>query len=138
MHDEEGHAVLDAFLVGLILMMPLMWMLIAASSLHRAAFASTSAAREAGLIAARSDSAADAHSRAQAAVARALSEQGVDPDVAKVSLYWAPERDAPVRIEVQVPVKVFAIPFVSRHVGPAILVKARHVAHADPYRSLDV
>ena len=137
MRNEEGYAVLDAFLIGLILMVPLVWMLTAASSLHRTALASTSAAREAGLMAARAVSASDAHGRARAAVSRALSERGVDPGRSRISLSWTPQRDGAVSIEVMVPVKLLAIPFVGRPVGPVIWVKARHVAHTDPYRSFD-
>ena len=137
MKDEAGYAVMDAFLVGLILMVPLIWMLIAASSLHRAALASASAVREAGLVASRAGTASDAHGRARAAVARALSEQRVDPDHSRVSLSWAPDRNAAVRAEVEIPVQVLTIPFLDRRIGPAILVKASHVVHRDPYRSLD-
>ena len=137
MKDEGGYAALDAFLVGLLLIVPVTWMLIAAASLHRTALASTSAAREAGFLAARAVTASDAHDRARAAVARALSDQGVDPDTSRVSLSWAPDRDAGVRIEVKVPVRILTIPFVGRPAGPVIMVKASHAVHIDPYRSID-
>lgn len=137
MNDEGGYAVLEAFLVGLILMVPLVWMLTVASTLHRTALASSSAAREAGLIAARAVTAAEADRKARAAVARALSEQGIDPDSSIVSLSWVSDRRATVGVEVEVPVRVLTIPFVGRPSGPMILVRASHVAHTDPYRSLD-
>lgn len=138
MRNEEGYAVMDAFLIGLILTVPLLWMLMVVSSLHRTALASTSAAREAGLVASRAAAAGDAHRGARAAISRSLSERGVDPDTSTMSLSWAPDRDAAVRVEIKIPVRVLTIPFLGRPVGPTIWVRANHVAHVDPYRSVDV
>lgn len=137
MKDEGGYAVMEVFLVGLLLLVPLIWMLIAASSLHRTALASASAVREAGLVASRALTASDAQGRARAAVARALSERGVDPAGSRMSLAWATERDAAVNVELEIPVHVLVVPFVGRPMGPVVWVKARHLARIDPYRSLD-
>lgn len=139
MRGEHGYAVMESFLVGLILMVPSIWVLTAASSLHRAALASSSAVREAGLVASRAGGSSDTEAGARSAVARALSERGVDPDRSKVALFWAgePRRGAAVHVRVEIPVPVLTVPFVGRPVGPVVWVKARHVAQVDPYGSLD-
>lgn len=137
MRNESGYAVMEAFLVGLVLMVPLTWLLLAASSLHRTALTSSSAVREAGLAASRSVSASDAHRQARTAIVRVLSERGIDPSNSEVSLSRVGGRDSTFRVHLQVPVPVLAVPFVGRPVGPVIWVKARYVGRGDPYRSLD-
>lgn len=136
MSDERGYAAMEAFLVGLVLMVPLIWVSIAASSLHRTALASSSAVREAGIVASRAANAASAQREVGGAIARALLERGVNADGSRFFLSWAAGRSGPVHVELEVPVPILAVPFVGRPVGPAIWVKARHVAHREPYRSV--
>lgn len=137
MRTEDGYAVLEAFLLGVILLLPLIWLLTVSGDVQRSALASASAVREAGLAVSRASAPAEARQHADSAVRRALSEQGLKGRAATVSLSWDGERGRGDLIEVRVemPVRVLRVPFLRQAVGPAIWVKARHVARVEPYRS---
>lgn len=137
--NERGYALIEALLVGLILIVPLIWVLTAAASLHRSALASASAVREAGLAASRAATATEATTHARSALGRALSERGLDPSRARVQLSWRNPlgRAGAVEVKLETAVDVIRIPFVGRPMGPVIWVRARHVAHVEPYRSLE-
>lgn len=130
---------MEALLLGLVLIVPLIWVLTAAGSLHRSALASAAAVREAGLAASRAGTATEATAHARSALSRALSERGLDPARARVQLSWRNSlgRAGAVEVRLETPVDVITIPFVGRPTGPVIWVRARHVAHVEPYRSIE-
>lgn len=133
---EDGQAVVEAVLLCAVLIVPLIALLSVLSDVHRAALATTAAARAAGFDAARSASAPDAASAVDAAVGRALLDHSLDPRDARVR--WSGGglgRGVPVEVEVSYPVPVFGIPFTGAAAGPSVWVTARHVARVDPYRS---
>lgn len=137
--NEKGYAVMEAVLVGLVLTVPLIWVLTAAASLHRSALASASAVREAGFAASRAGTASEATAHARSALGRALSERGVDPSRVRIDLSWRSSlgRAGAVQVRIETPVDVLRIPFVGRRLGPVIWIRARHLAHVEPYRSLE-
>jgi hypothetical protein len=136
--SESGQAVVEALLLGMLLLVPLIWTLGVLADLHRSALAATAAAREAGFDAARSATLAAADAAVAEAVERALADQGLDPGEARVR--WdagsSLRRGGPVEVEVAYPVTVVQAPLLGRVSGPSVWVRARHVARVDPYRSL--
>lgn len=137
MRNDSGYAALEAFLLGLVLLLPAMWLLSVSADVHRSALASAAAVREAGLAASRAASAADAGRHAGSAARRALAEGGLRPSAASVSLSSpsALGRGGLVEVRIEMPVPVLRVPFIRHAVGPAIWVRARHVARVEPYRS---
>lgn len=135
--SERGSAVIETILLGLLFMVPLIWLVGVLADTHRGALASTAAAREAGIEAARATTTAQAERAIQVAVAEAFRDHGLDPADASVSWSLAPnqERGAAVVVEVGYPVTVLQAPFIGRVAGPSVDVNARHVARIDPYRS---
>ena len=134
--DESGLAIVETLLLGLLLLVPLIWGLTVLSELHRAALATTAAAREAGFDAARASTLPEAQRRVDAAVAAAFADHGLDPADARVE--WVrPDlvRGAAVEVEVSYAIAVFQAPFLGRVAGPEVWVKASHVARVDRYRS---
>jgi hypothetical protein len=135
---ESGQAVVEALLIGMLLLVPLIWTLGVLADLHRSALAATAAAREAGFDAARSATLAAADTAVTEAVERALADQGLDPGQARVR--WDAgrllRRGGAVEIEVSYPVTVLQAPLLGRVTGPSVWVRAQHVARVDPYRSL--
>jgi hypothetical protein len=125
-------------LLGMLLLVPLIWALGVLADLHRGALATAAAAREAGFQAATASSETTAAAAVEAAVARALSDGGIDPRRARASWAAVPrlERGAVVEVEVSYPVTVLQAPFLGRVAGPSIWVTSRHLARIDPYRSL--
>jgi hypothetical protein len=133
---ERGQALIETLLLGLILMAPLLWGLGVLADLHRAALATSAAAREAGFEAARSIDPLGARSLANDAVFAALRDNGLDPSKARVD--WSIgrlERGAPIEVVISYPVPVFQAPFIGQVSGPAIWTHAKSVARIDRYRS---
>jgi hypothetical protein len=136
--DQRGQALIESLLLGMLLLVPLIWALGVLADLHRGALATAAAAREAGFHAATASSETTAAAAVEAAVARALSDGGIDPRRARASWAAVPrlERGAVVEVEVSYPVTVLQAPFLGRVAGPSIWVTSRHLARIDPYRSL--
>lgn len=75
--SDEGTAVVEFVFLAVLLLIPLIYVVLAALSVQRAAFASTAAAREAARAYATATSDADGERRAEEAVALAMHDQGV-------------------------------------------------------------
>jgi hypothetical protein len=134
--EEAGLALVETLLLGLLLLAPLVWGLGILSELHRAALATTAAAREAGFDAARAPTAAEAGRRIDAAVASAFADHGLDP--ADATVEWTSrelDRGGDVEIRVTYATPVLQAPFLGSVSGPSISVNAAHVARVDPFRS---
>lgn len=135
MNRQEGSALVETFLLAMVLLVPLLWALGVLAELHRGALATSAAAREAGLEAARAPDTADAERAVAGAVHRALVNHGLDPGDATVR--WSADpgfpRGAVVEVVVSYPVTVTQAPLLGEVAGPSITVRASHVARIDPY-----
>ena len=134
---EDGHAVVETILLGLLLLVPLIWVLGVLADVHRTALAATAAVREAGFEAARAADRSGAARAVDRAVTQAFTNQGLDPRQARVrvSAGGRLERGTAIEVEVSYPVTVAQAPLLGRVAGPSIWIRARHVARVDPYRS---
>lgn len=74
---DEGSAIVEFVWLGVLLMVPLVYVVLAALSVQRAAFAETSAAREAARAYATAGSDALGEQRAEQAVALVMRDHGV-------------------------------------------------------------
>ena len=74
---DNGSALVEFTWLAVLLMIPLVYVVLAAVSVQRAAFATTAAAREAARAYATASSDAEGEQRAEAAVALAMHDQGV-------------------------------------------------------------
>ena len=74
---DEGSALVEFTWLAILLMIPLVYVVLTAVSVQRAAFATTAAAREAARAYATASSDAEGEQRAEAAVALAMHDQGV-------------------------------------------------------------
>jgi hypothetical protein len=134
---ENGQALVESILLGLVLLMPVVWMLMVLADVHRAALASTAAAREAGFDASRSTENAAADRAVETAIRLALDNHDLQAEDAVVR-WSAPEgltRGAMVEVNVAYPVPVVRMPFLGNAGGPAIWVRAVHSARIDPFSS---
>lgn len=136
---ESGAALVEVLTLGLVLLIPLVWMLTVAADLHRGALAASAAAREAGEEVSKVTDPRRAREVMSDAVARAFLDHGLDPRDASVSWRSSPlRRGAEVDVRVGYPVTVLQAPFIGRTAGPSVWIRARHVARVDPYASRDV
>lgn len=136
---EGGHALVEALMLGLVLLVPVVWMLSVFADLHAAALATTSAAREAGFEGARAHDALSAERAMSDQIEMAVSDHGLDPRLASISWRQPPgwRRGAEIEVVVSYDVPVFQAPMLGQLTDPAIPVTATHVTTLDRYRSRD-
>ena len=79
---DDGSAIVEFVWLAVLLMIPLVYVVLAAVSVQRAAFATTAAAREAARAYATAGSDSEGERRAEDAVALSMRDQGV---------HWSPE-----------------------------------------------
>ena len=141
---EQGSAVVEFVLLGLVLLVPLMYLALAVSVVHGSVLGVTQAAREAGRAYA-TGTARTAAARAEYAARLALADQGLPPDGIEVR-YAAADADCATAHADPWPLRpgaTFAV-CVSRSVGvpgvPGVLagsrrtVTGRFVVRADEHR----
>lgn len=88
--DESGSASLEFVTAGLVLLLPLVYLVLAVSAIQAGALAVEGAARQAARVFVQSESLSAARSGATSAVAFALADHGVDPGVARVEVSCRP------------------------------------------------
>lgn len=135
MRRADGSALVEAVLVGLALLVPVVYLVLAAAAVQRAAFAVTGAVRDAGRAYATAGSDAAGRARADAGVRVALSAAGVDVGPGDLTFAcspapcaYAPGSAVVVRLRVRV-----ALPWLP--VG-GIPVSARHAERIDCWAAL--
>jgi hypothetical protein len=120
--------------LAVLLLVPLVYVLLAALDVQRTVFGATQAAREAGRVAAVTGSEA----AARHAAALALTDQGVDASAAAVTFTCptgcrTPGGEVVVRVATAVPLP-YLPPLLAEAVRAAIPVTAVHTAPVDRYR----
>lgn len=81
-HDEDGSAIVEIVWLGVLLLVPMLWIVLSVFEVQRGAFAVTSAARSAARAFALADSDAAGREQARAAIRQALDDdQGFTFDV---------------------------------------------------------
>ena len=135
--NEKGQALIESLLIGLVLLVPVLWLVMVLADVHRAALATNAAVREAGFDAVRAADVSEADAAVDRAVATALSNHGLDPSRAEARWSASPglERSATVEVVTIYRVAVLRVPFLGAVSGPSLAVTARHLARVDPYRS---
>lgn len=79
-HDDAGRAILEFIFLGIIVFVPLTYLVVAVFEVQRNVFAVEQAARQAGRAMATADDAEIGAERAQLAAALALADQGLPPE----------------------------------------------------------
>lgn len=133
---DEGSAMLEFVWLGILLMVPLVYVLLTVFEVQRAAFGVTEAARQAGRAYATADSDAEGRLRAQAAAELAMRDQGLELDGPPAVV--APDGVAPgatvqVRVSHRVPLPILGGLF-GDVVPPNIPVRADSIAVVDRFK----
>lgn len=130
---ERGSALVEFQVLAVLLLVPLVYVLLAALDVQRAVLGATQAAREAGRVAASTGS----EPAARYAAALALRDQGVDPSAVGV-VFSCPSGcqtpGASVTVAVSTRVWLPFLPDVLADVA-AIPVSATHTSPIDRYRA---
>lgn len=140
LHDDDGAAIVEFVSIVVVLVVPLTYLVLTVFDVQRAAFAATSAAREAARSFVLSPTSADAESRGRAAASIALRDQGVEPDT--VSVRFTCTRSpcltpsATVAATVATSVRLPLVPSFLRGVVPlAVPVQVTSTQVVDTYRA---
>lgn len=136
---EEGSAVVEFVFLGVLMLIPLIYLVMTMSRLQAGAYAATTSAREAGRAYVTATSADRADPRARAAARIAYEDQGFGPAETSLELHCdgapclRPEGRIEIRSTVTVPLPL--VPAFARRVVPLeVPVSASHVAVVDRFR----
>ncbi|WP_309617487.1 hypothetical protein [Salinibacterium sp.] len=88
--DDSGSASLEFVTVGLVLLVPLVYLVLAMSSIQAGALAVEGAARQAARVFVQSADLDSARASATRAVEFALADHGIDPDSASIAVSCEP------------------------------------------------
>lgn len=91
---DDGTASLEFVSVGVMLLVPLVYLVLAMANVQGGALAAEAAARQAARVYAQAPSVSEATARADAAVRFALADYGLDVTTASVSIHCSPRPDA--------------------------------------------
>ena len=91
LRDDDGSASLEFITVGMLLLVPIVYLVLALSALESASFGVEGAARQATRVFVQSASEGEAESAAQTAIAVTLADYGLDADHARVQVSCRPD-----------------------------------------------
>lgn len=135
--DEDGSAIVEFVFLGVLVTIPIFYLVVLLARLHAGAYAVSLATREAGRTFVTASSEASAPGRARSAAAIAFEDQGfAGQGSVAVSCAARPclTRDAQVRTTGSLAVQLPFVPdFVSGVVPSSITVRASHVEVVDRY-----
>lgn len=89
--DDTGSASLEFVTAGMILLVPLVYLVLTMSAIQAGAFAAEGGARQAARVFVQSSSLAPAQSGARRAVEFALADYGIDPDTVSIRVDCSPK-----------------------------------------------
>lgn len=129
---DGGSAVVEFVTVGVLMLVPVVYLVVAVAGVQAAAFATESAAREAARIVVTTPDEGLSEDRVVAAVGWALRDQGIDADPARAATVvcaarpcLTPGADVAVTVRVEVPLPALP-PGVSQVVPLVVPVSATH------------
>ncbi len=129
--DDSGNAILEFHYLGILLLVPLVYIMLAVLAVQQGAYGVTQAAREAGRVYARTGDTELAEFAAQVA----LDDQHIDaPMRLDINGQHTPGSEVTVTVRAEVPLP--GLPdFLTEGANAAIPVEAVHVVIVDTYRS---
>lgn len=136
--SEEGSAIIEFVFLGVLMLVPLIYLVMTLSRVQAGSFAVTTAAREAGRAFVTAQSGDDAPARARAASSVAFADQGFDGmGTLEIACSTSPCLTPEARIETtaRVTVPLPLIPAFARGVVPLeIPLTASHLSTVDRFR----
>lgn len=139
--DDCGNAIVEFVYLAILLMVPLVYVLLTVFQVQRAAFAASSAAREAGRVFVTSTDEAVAEDRANTSAGIVLRDSGLAlaPGDLRITCSSSPCLEPGSRVEVVVTHRVTLplLPDVFGDGGPAsVMVSSEHLEVVDRYRAV--
>nr|WP_167995962.1 hypothetical protein [Arthrobacter pigmenti] len=114
--DDDGSAVLEFTFLGLLLLVPVVYLILTVGQLQGGAFAVVGAADQAAKVFVDSESPEEAHARAEQAALLAVTDFGFEPESMSLEIVCAGpclEPGSSVRVDVELSVPLPLIPTMS-------------------------
>jgi hypothetical protein len=141
--DDRGSVLVELSWLGILLLVPMLWIVLSVFEVQRGAFAVSSAARSAGRAYALAPNDAVGRSRAEAEVRRALDDQGLDGAGFTLRVTCAPfpadchTGTSTVTVQVSTQVQVPLLPEVLGGDAPSVALDATHSVPVGQYQEVD-
>jgi hypothetical protein len=141
--DERGSALVELSWLGILLLVPMLWIVLSVFEVQRGAFAVSSAARSAGRAYTLAPNDAVGRSRAEAEVRRALDDQGLDGAGFTLRVTCTPfpadclAGTSMVTVEVSSQVRIPLLPEVLGGDAPIVALDATHSVPVGQYQEVD-
>jgi Flp pilus assembly protein TadG len=140
--DERGSALVELSWLGILLLVPMLWIVLSVFEVQRGAFAVSSAARSAGRAYALAPNDAVGWSRAETEVRRALDDQGLDGAGFTLRVTCTPfpadchTGTSTVTVQVSTQVQVPLLPEVLGGDAPSVALDATHSVPVGQYQEV--
>lgn len=141
--DERGSALVELSWLGILLLVPMLWILLSVLEVQRGAFAATSAARSAGRAFALAPNDAVGRARAEAEVRRALDDQGLEGAGFTLRVSCTPfpgdchSGTSLVTVQVATHVQIPVLPEILGGEAPRFALDATHTVPVGQYQEVD-
>jgi hypothetical protein len=141
--DERGSALVELSWLGILLLVPMLWIVLSVFEVQRGAFAVSSAARSAGRAYTLAPNDAVGRSRAEAEVRRALDDQGLDGAGFTLRVTCTPfpadclAGTSMVTVQVSSQVRIPLLPEVLGGDAPSVALDATHSVPVGQYQEVD-
>ena len=134
--DEDGSALVEVTWLGLLLLIPLVYVVISVITVQRSAYGSTEAARAAGRAFILSPDVVTARQRAYAAAQVAMRDQGVELSPGAMTIVCRPTPSSCLQpgssVEIRLHEQV-GLPLVPSLFGGSLASVAVDASHVEPY-----
>lgn len=141
--DERGSALVELTWLGLLLLVPMLWILLSVFEVQRGAFGVSIAARSAGRAYALAPNDAVGQARAEAVVRRALDDQGLEGQSFTLRVSCEPfpadchSGTSVITVRVATQVRIPLLPAVLGGDAPAFALDATHTVPIGQYQEVD-
>jgi Flp pilus assembly protein TadG len=141
--DERGSALVELSWLGLLLLVPMLWIVLSVFEVQQGAFGVSSAARSAGRAYALAPNDVLGQARAEAVVRRALDDQGLDgvPFTLRVTCSPFPgdchSGTSVITVRVLTRVEIPLLPEVLGGDAPSFALDATHTVPIGQYQEVD-
>ena len=138
---EQGSALVELTWLGLLLLVPLLWIVLSVFEVQRGAFAVSGAARAAGRAYALAPSDAIGQARAEAAARQVLTDQGVGGQPLGLAVTCVPAGDCHaagvvITIDIRSRVDLPLLPDVLGGGAPSFALNASHTVPVGQFRDV--
>jgi Flp pilus assembly protein TadG len=137
LRDDDGSASVEFVFLGILLLVPLVYVIVAIAAVQGAAYGVSGASRAAGRAFVQAPSDADARARAFAAARVALADHGIElhPEDLDISCSAQPCRTpgATVTVEIDLDIALPLVPEVFGTIPASVAVRGRHVEVVDRF-----